>query len=523
MISNSHSELATPTRSTRASVDGSTGFARYSDRGGAAERQKTFVARGVRKFLDDSARDFRRIHKWRSSTTRHLEHAFHVASNKPILESRLLSVISLGLVITLGIAFLISAGGRSNTGAFLYLGIAGGVFAFLILQATYLPLTKLMLLLLELLVVAIYGLRGLLLLLGQFLLLIPLSGLFLVTRLVQLWRGIFFTCPARGCAYRGLPAYVCPDCDEPNEQLWPNLYGLLWHLCVRCGRRLPTLAVLGRNELKRKCGKAGCRWPLDGRHAGKVPERLVAIVGGPTSGKSCYLTMAAGQIVDGSAGGWGGIHGEIDVPDQQQSFEREWGLLRRGTALAKTAEISRAFLMYVKNGDGRYQLYLYDAPGEEFASISGMSGQEYFPLVEGFILLVDPESFDAVGGSGLSRGRMSFQSVVNSTLVKAIAEMPRGAGGKVDKRVAIVISKADIPAVRERIGDIQQGRISGQICRQAIIDWGGRNAIQAVENLFSEVYYFACSPLGREAGAQPGEPFRGRGLLEPLHWILAKD
>ncbi len=36
-------------------------------------------------------------------------------------------------------------------------------------------------------------------------------------------------------------------------------------------------------------------------------------------------------------------------------------------------EVAKAFLLYTRVGAKRCQLYLYDAPGEEFASVSAMS------------------------------------------------------------------------------------------------------------------------------------------------------
>jgi hypothetical protein len=51
----------------------------------------------------------------------------------------------------------------------------------------------------------VYALWQAVIVLAKLLLLIPLFVLFVATRLIQLWRGIFFTCPSRQCSYRGLP------------------------------------------------------------------------------------------------------------------------------------------------------------------------------------------------------------------------------------------------------------------------------------------------------------------------------
>ncbi|MBI3248838.1 MAG: hypothetical protein HYZ50_20235 [Deltaproteobacteria bacterium] len=353
---------------------------------------------------------------------------------------------------------------------------------------------------------------------GKFLLLVPLIGLFVCTRGLQLWRGIFHTCPARDCSYRGLPAYGCADCGVLNYQLWPNLYGLLWHYCIGCDQRLPTLDLLGRKSLSRHCGDPQCRMPLLGKHAGRVPERLVAIAGAPSSGKTNYLLMAVHELLNSNGNG---LRGEIDDNTQAEEFRHERRNLEAGFPSAKTSAVAKAMLLYVKARRTKCQLYLYDAPGEEFLSIGSLSERQYLSLLEGFILLVDPLSFASVRGQkGRKDGQGSSLKDVAAAISAASAGVRTGRDGKRSVRVAVVISKADLEPVRNRIGDIRRERIARAVCRQAIVDWGGRNEIQALENQFAAVEYFACSPLGRAVDASNRQPFRGYGVLEPLRWIL---
>jgi hypothetical protein len=344
----------------------------------------------------------------------------------------------------------------------------------------------------------------------KLLLLVPLSVLVLCSRAAQLWRGVFYTCPSRACAYRGLPIHVCPDCGQGNRALWPNLYGLFFHYCVGCDRRLPAFSWLGRRQLARRCG--GCEMPLTGRHVGKARERLVAIAGAPGSGKTSYLLMA----VDALLAGRDGLRAEIDEPAQQSAFEREQLGLRSGMPAAKTSEVLRAVLLFAQMNGSKSQLYLYDAPGEEFASIGSMTRQQYLPLLEGFILLVDPLGFEAVRGDGDSgAARLTLQEVVNALLVSAAGGIQAGPTGKLAPRVAVVISKSDLPAVKRAIGAGTPGE-----CRNAIAAWGGESALRALEHRFESVAYFACSPLGRAVHEDRGRPFQAAGVLEPLRWVL---
>lgn len=394
--------------------------------------------------------------------------------------------------------------------AFLSILLLNLLFRLLVALVLFLPLIQWILL---------YALWQALFVTSQFLLLIPLFGLFVVTRLLQLWRGIFYTCPSRQCAYRGLPVYICSKCGQVNEKLWPNLYGLLRHHCLKCDQQMPTLDILGRKSLERQCGNKDCRMPLLGRHAGRAPERLVAIVGGPSAGKTNYLLMAVNEIINGGNDKIQ-IHGEIDDKTQEIKFKHEWKQLASGLPADKTAEVVKAFLLYAKVGRSKYQLYLYDAPGEEFESVTKMTKQQYFHLLEGFILLVDPLSFESIRDKEGEKETTSLQDVVNSTLIKALSEIRGGQGRKIPMRVAVVISKADKKSVQEEIGNVKKERIPSQICRKAIVSWGGGNEIRRIEQRFESVEYFACSPLGRDVEPHIQEPFEGFGVLEPLQWVL---
>jgi hypothetical protein len=286
--------------------------------------------------------------------------------------------------------------------------------------------------------------------------------------------------------------------------------------CPECGTQLPTLDRLGRNRLERRCG--GCDMPLMGRHAGRARERLVAVAGGTGSGKTNYLLMLAAEATSGR----GALRGEIDDEAQREDFRREWRNLAIGVPAPKTSEVASAFLLYATVAGERCQLYLYDAPGEEFASIGRMHAHQYFPLLEGILLLVDPLSFDAVREreGAVDYPPVPLHDVVTSTLVTASAGKLLDRDGRIPLRVAVVISKADLSSVRERTGGASVAR--GRACRNAIAAWGGEASIRAIEHRFREVEYFACSPLGRPAGL-PGAPFAGRGIAEPLVWLLEGD
>lgn len=513
----------------------------------AAKRKETFIVRPFRLLGRNAVQAFKRANDWREDAVDWMQDSLEDVREWQ-LEYWWPSTFWLGVVIWLGLLiwFIVDwAGGRvDGSGAQTGVGaiIGGGVLSLiaspliaLVLLVGLLLFNYVFMLIAPILAFIpliiwfpIYAVIQLIIVFVQLLMLIPLAILFVFTRLFQLCRGIFFTCPSRQCSYRGLPAYDCDKCGTANYELWPNLYGVLTQECVGCGKRLPTLGFRGRNKLARRCGDPKCGIPFLGKHAGLVPERLVAIVGGPNSGKTNYLLMAVHQVLNGGDSR-SRVNGEIDDDSQKTRFDTDWEGLSKGRPAEKTTVVTHAFLMYMAAGLRKWwqlfgnhcQLYLYDAPGGEFQKISGMKMKQYFPLIEGFILLVDPDSYPFLQTQkGKKIKATDFQSIVDSTVGEALSVMLPGADGRLSKKVAVVISKADLDSVKDYIGDISKGPIDGKTCRKAVESWGGGNAIRTIENRFREVEYFACSPLGREDDRSNRTAFQGHGVLDPLVWML---
>jgi hypothetical protein len=108
---------------------------------------------------------------------------------------------------------------------------------------------------------------------------------------------------------------------------------------------------MGRKRLEKLCGGDGM--PLLGRHSGRVPERLVAIVGGPGSGKTSYLLMAVHRIIEGGES----VRGTVDDPAQEREFLSEWAKLEAGTTPSKTGserEFDNARLLHVFGGQADF-------------------------------------------------------------------------------------------------------------------------------------------------------------------------
>jgi hypothetical protein len=347
-------------------------------------------------------------------------------------------------------------------------------------------------------------------------------------------RGIHLTCPSGRHGTFTVPAHLCPDCGAAYSNLWPSTYGVLHHQCEGtkdghpCHRRLPTLDRLGRNQLNRVCAKCGASFRS--RSSGKLPVAVVGIVGGTSVGKTTMMLMTIAKLMSPPHDGSNGIRAEIDTDDQRAIFEREWGRLQRGEMVAPSSgSVPDAFILRLKHSQKQSLLYLYDAPGEQFQNIDTFSQHQYLQVAAGLLLLVDPASLPGfVEGSKsiaaevqASQGsETAIAKVVNTCIAATQKMMPQTSDQRLGLPLAVIITKADMKAVTEQVGDITLGSPDSAVCTKALRSWRADSVVQMLEKNFSNVRYFACSALGRTPNKENTTPFTAYGVLDPLLWIL---
>lgn len=359
-----------------------------------------------------------------------------------------------------------------------------------------------------------------LLVVSQFLLLIPLAILVFMNRLWLLWRRIFYTCPNRECSFRGLPIHVCPKCGKNQKKIWSNKFGLFYHYCT-CGQKLPTLDVLGRRKLTRLCAACEIRLSED---IGELPEELVALVGGPSVGKTNFLLMSTQRMMNGNNAK--GIKAEIVVPGQKQELNQGISDLEAGIPPAKTDVAHKiAYLLRVERESRKSLLYYYDAAGEEFISIKRAGRHENIKHLDGLILLVDPFCLEglkykaAMEETGLRASQTPLDNVVAS-IIATLRRIRFNGSQRNSLPLAVVITKVDAKSVQEVLGDIKHQLPTTEQCEEALIQWGARNSLQLIRQNFKTIRFFACSALGRTPREGDHRPFKGYGIGEPLQWIL---
>ena len=142
---------------------------------------------------------------------------------------------------------------------------------------------------------------------------------------------VFFRCP--NCHKNmPLPTYICSTCQIEHTRLWPSMYGILWHTCITCKTRLPTLSALGRRQLACICPH--CHYTLSS-DIGTARTVHLPIVGGSAVGKTTYLLLALQQLTTSYAQY---RHEEITLTDSQQAkdLQEQLQLLHTGRPVPAT-------------------------------------------------------------------------------------------------------------------------------------------------------------------------------------------
>lgn len=501
----------------------------------------TFYGRALARFRSRAGGAYRRGMAWYRNTRAYV-HDLNEEIVHWVTEHRQGIIIGIGAVVFVGVTILffvdlrkgeIEDPTRVGIGGIIggpLLGLVVGAVSAVLIYLSLWLIDKILLgsiyilLLTPILIGAIlYGLYLILIVVSQFMLLIPLSIFFILNGLWLLWRRIFYTCPNIECSYRregiyrGLPIHVCPKCGRYHERLWPNKYGLFYHPCT-CGHGLPTLDVLGRSKLVRLC--AVCKTKLPDR---KLPEELVALVGGPSVGKTTFLLMSTCSLLDGVSEKL--IRAEIAVPRQREELTHGIADLEVGIPPAKTdAALIHAYQFWLRRASREASLYYYDAPGEEFSSIERYGRHENVKHLDGLILLVDPFSLEGLSHEAIREGQELGASTtpVDDVVAAMTGTLHRMQGdrGKSSIPLAVVITKADARPVQEILGDITRQLPTSTQCQQALIQWGAGNSLRVLQQNFKTIRYFACSALGRTPRTGDQRPFQAYGVMEPLLWIL---
>jgi hypothetical protein len=361
-----------------------------------------------------------------------------------------------------------------------------------------------------------------------------------VEALRMLWGRIFFACPNSMCYKKiSLPIYICPNCGAQHKRLIPGSYGVVFRRC-RCGTRLPTLYLLGKNRVPAICPHEGCHRPLPER-AGTARNLHFPLVGGPAAGKTSFLMASMCELQRRAE------QNELRLTFTEQKFQRMFDKSRvsfaRGVLLDKTADDSPdAFTVNFMDGNGRRGLlYLYDAAGELFQRVDQMRTHEHFEYTHGILFLLDPFSIAGVRSAFARHLDAEGDSVrpsaekpqdVYDRMLTALDELSKGRYHSIP--LAVVVTKADAFDLARHIeaaGAREQGADDNRnhraldakslAVRQWLMEYEEDNLVRSVERDFKKFRYFYCSSLGRLPNGSAA-PFNPEGVLDPLTWLLSQ-
>ena len=361
--------------------------------------------------------------------------------------------------------------------------------------------------------------------------------LWLIDRIYILINKIKNACPNPECQTEFLiPVYECPECAAKHKQLVPSKYGILKRTC-ECGAKLPTTFLNGRGALKAYC--PACNHELSGDTASR--QYAFPVIGGPSVGKTCYINMTVDQLINevAPAKGW-----ELSFLTESDKKEHELAMksLKSGVRLRKTDLESltayQLMLTLPKEKIGR-RVYVYDISGEKFSSSTDFQRNLAYSYANGFIFMIDPltlvqfasELDDRIDPESYGAITKDFDEILNIMLINLDNIFNLKDSDKVKRDIAVVINKADIPSLEEKIGETAAQQYMADhpeecksyadardaVCKEFLLDYGAGNFVRTAESKFRNVRYFTCSALGHN---YEGKPYEGKNVVEPFLWLL---
>lgn len=334
-----------------------------------------------------------------------------------------------------------------------------------------------------------------------------------------------------------LPVYICPGCGAEHDRLRPGVYGTLYRTC-NCGKKLPAIFFSGRHKLEARCPECKNNIKDGGMHA----SWCIPVVGGPSSGKTCYINMTMMSLQRNAFSGYGlRFEHERNGLDE---YEENAATLSRGYLPQKTQDLRLRYYQFTLRykRTTKQQISLCDVAGELFDVNAGggaINNQAGFRYVNAFMLLIDPlsipeyrnEASKTVNLNGYSGGPQRIDEMLD-TFVRTLQNIfSINAKTMLNTDVAAVFTKADIPGLDEKIGKSAvlkkapslspKVRLETQnkLCERFLRDYNEDNFLNSLKSRFKSVQFFTCSALGH---IMNGQPFVPSNVEEPFFWLVRK-
>lgn len=368
---------------------------------------------------------------------------------------------------------------------------------------------------------------------------------FLIDKLFCLFKRIGTSCP-RCQNHFPLPVYVC-TCGRKHTSLIPSKYGIFKRTC-ECGKKLPVTFFNGRGRVDRTMGG---HWecPVCGQVYAKGAEIQsfdipIPVVGGPSSGKTCFLTQAIREI-EANAQKYGLEFNYIENTSLGDDYQQNKGLFEHGQLPSKTNDYRLRYYQFSLSPKGakvKNIVSICDVAGEAFdASADAMGSQVGLKNAKAFLVTLDPLSVNMYRdelkdkGIDISRYMASEKFTLDEVLLTLIKNLENlhaiAPGKKVNANVVVTFTKCDIPGLNDIFGDNAimnyQTRHNldsayealNKICEEFLIQYGEANFLNSLKSKFKSIQFFTSSALGH---VENGTKFSPTGVEEPVLWLIDK-
>lgn len=346
------------------------------------------------------------------------------------------------------------------------------------------------------------------------------------------------SCPRCQQKY-ALPTYVC-ECGREHTKLVPSKYGVFTREC-ECGRKLRTTFFNGRQKLPGKWICPHCSY----EHGGPLQVSIaIPVVGGPSSGKTCYINMAIKELEETAQDKYGLIFEYQPNYALGDEYENNKKKMESGVLPAKTSDKRMKYYQFYLTPKGekvRNQISLCDVAGEAYENNMDTSGQLGYKYANAFLMVVDPLSViryrqelnDQINLAQYGASQRPMDEVLNTLIVTLEKMNCINSKNSSKTEVVVMFSKCDIPGIDDKIGmpavkkymedhpDVKnQYDAQNKVCEQFLIDYEEGNFINILKSKFKSIQFFTCSALGH---VENGQKFDPENVEDPLLWLIDKS
>ena len=326
--------------------------------------------------------------------------------------------------------------------------------------------------------------------------------------------GIGLVCPSCNEKYQ-LPTYICPSCGAEHTNLRPGKYGIFKRKC-KCGKKLPTTFFNGRQHLDATCPK--CRYSFTAK---VLPARqiVIPIVGGASSGKTALINSGIEGLSNYCKKPVNKMEFSYFSKEDEQRHTRNLEMVKKTKVTAKTAaQKFDAFKIYFspQGAKVKNRVYIYDVAGEVFddKKQNKVEKAKFFDFTNSLLFVVDPlsleEFYEECKSSKVPnlekyrRSDRNINDIVTNTL-NSLGTFETLTPDRCKKIfIAIVITKCDLPLLKEQIGDdyvndlMKQSRTTWNkaknlACEQFLEKYSSMNFLNMIRQKFENYQFFTTS------------------------------